>query len=209
MQNIVHSSINGLDTNAEFISPVYNYLEYPILYDKIQGEDAVGISEKLHKSFDALNVCPSPRLIKSHLLPQLLPKEVWNVKPKLIYIERDVKDVVLSMLHMIRNVMFDYAGTDSDFYRAFRNNYTTYGPFYEHIKSFQQLRHLDHLFYITYEELSSNTFDCVKRISEFLGHSYDDAHLQRLVEHVSFGKMRNKLQINQQKPKDPNYRSAR
>lgn len=197
--------MNGLDLNAEFVSPVFNYLEYPILYDRIQAQDSVSTTEQLLTLFDALNVCSSPRLIKSHLLPQLLPREVWCVKPKLIYIQRDVKDVVRSILHMIRNVMF-FSGTDSDYYHAFCSHHTAYGPFFEHIKSFQQLRHLDHLFYITYEELSSNTFGCVKQISEFLGFSYDDAHLQRLVEHVSFGKMRGIIQINQQKPKDPNFR---
>ncbi|XP_055313225.1 uncharacterized protein LOC129574785 [Sitodiplosis mosellana] len=115
------------------------------------------------------NTLPSPRLMKSHLPAYLLPKEIWTVRTKLIHISRDVKDVAVSFYHYACNRYPFYKVSAHDLFHSFYNDYIVFGPYHQHVQSYRQLHHLDHLLLMTYEELSENTLACAKRVSEFLG----------------------------------------
>lgn len=52
---------------------------------------------------DKIDVESSPRLLHSHLPPHLLPKQIWSVRPKVIYIYRNPKDAAISRFHMTKN----------------------------------------------------------------------------------------------------------
>ncbi|XP_069942569.1 luciferin sulfotransferase-like isoform X2 [Cherax quadricarinatus] len=43
----------------------------------------------------------APRTIKSHLPKELLPKQIWQVKPKIVYVCRDPRDVCVSYYYCI------------------------------------------------------------------------------------------------------------
>jgi hypothetical protein len=63
----------------------------------------------------------SPRCIKSHQPYYLLPKKFHEINPKMIFIRRDPKDVVVSYYHF--HVAFkDFIGTLDDFVDAFVND---------------------------------------------------------------------------------------
>lgn len=197
MRNIVHQlKIKNLDFTAEYIQPSCGFLEIPIILEKIDGdEEFTKLVENRDKSFDELEA-PSPRMIKSHLPAYLLTKELWTNRPKIIYTSRDAKDVAVSMFHMLQNYMSSYKGSKEDFFDGFFGFF----PFYEHISSFNQLREFKNILFLTYEELTTNTFESVKRVSEFLECSYSDEQLRQLIEHVSFGKMRDKIVIPSMNP---------
>lgn len=152
--------------------------------------------EKREKWLDELDALPSPRIIKSHLPAYLLPKGIWSVQPKIIYISRDVKDAAVSRYYMLRNSHNSYNGPKADFFDDFRHDVVLYSSFHEHISSFYQLSHLKHLLLLTYEELNANTFENVKRMSQFLDCSHSDEQLHQLVEHVSFGNMQHKINMS-------------
>lgn len=207
MHNIVCQLKNNLNFTGDLVHPHTNYFEGPVLFDQADGDDEYkSFGREMDKTIDALDALPSPRLIKSHLPAILLPHEIWTVKPKLIYMSRDAKDVAVSCYHMMRNIMVKYKGSSSDFYHTFFNDYMTYGPFYEHIQSYTQLRHLDHLLLMTYEELSADTFACVKRVADFLNCSYSEEELHKLVDFVSFKKMRDKIDFASKDASDAEYR---
>lgn len=124
----------------------------------------------------------------------------------MIYISRNAKDVAVSYFHMERNSTFLFKGTLSDLSKTFRDDYIHFGPFHEHIHSFTQNGNLHHLFFVTYEELSINTFKIVKGISEFLNYQHNDEQLQRIIEHVSFGKMLIKSPSAKKNCLYPNYK---
>lgn len=198
MHNILNQLIREhLELSSEYVGPTHNNLEAPIFFEMDENDEKVNeIVEKWDRVLDHLDEYPYRRIIKSHLPAFLLPKGIWTVKPKVIYISREAKDVAVSFYHMCRNELVPYERSAEQFFHSFRHGYAAFGPFYEHIHSFHQLRHLDHLLILTYEELSTNTFDCIKRISEFLECSYTDNQLEQLIEYASFEKMRKNIKYN-------------
>lgn len=194
MRNIVHQlKIKNLDLTADYVQSTSNFIESPMLYEKTAGdEEMTRIVELREKMIDEFDAAQSLRMIKSHLPAYLLPNEVWTVQPKIIYTSRDVKDVAVSLYHM-RQKAAVFNGTISEYFDILRNDFDIFSPYYEHIASYHQLRQSKHLLLLTYEEMSKNTFEIVKRVSEFLECSYSDEQLQQLVEHVSFEKMREKV----------------
>lgn len=61
---------------------------------------------------------PRPRCIKSHLPLELLPRALWTVKPKIIYVARDPRDAMISYYHHHR-LWVGYQGKLEDFAEAF------------------------------------------------------------------------------------------
>lgn len=141
----------------------------------------------------------SPRVLKAHSPAYLLPKDIWTVKPKIIYVARNPKDMIVSLYHMSRSIAAGYERSLNDLCEDLMNDQVLYTPFHDHILSFWQIRHLDHVLFLTYEELSADRAAGIKRISDFLGCQYSDEQLKQLMEHVSFSKMRETF---------PNYYSA-
>lgn len=195
--NIIWQLMNGLDFSAEFLLPNHMFLETAIFNEQNDANRTdAGFKEWITFTDDQLNRLTeeaSPRFLKSHLPAHLLPKNVWTIKPKLIYVHRNVKDVALSWFHMFRNLQYTkYAGSLEDYFDAFLNDHVLYAPFHSHVSCFQKLSHLDHVLIVNYEEMCANPFYEIKRISEFLNCTYSENELQQLCEHVSFRNMSSK-----------------
>lgn len=150
--NIILELKNNVQCSSKFIGADFMFLEESIFYDENEGDNDQNY-EALMKTederMDYLENQTSPRLIKSHLPPHLLPIEIWSVKPKLIYVQRNVRDVAVSMFHMCRNFMFlRYQENLDDYLEIFWNDHVIYGPYFDHINCFHQLIDLDHILFI-------------------------------------------------------------
>lgn len=200
----MHNILNRLKMKSvEYVGPTHNYLEGVASFEKDgHNEELSKLVEKRIKMFDDLNGMASVRVIKSHLPAFLLPIQIWTIQPKVIYISRDAKDVAISWYRMCCSQLIPYTGTMDKFFHDFCHDSLEYGPFYEHIHSFYQLRQRKHLLLLTYEELSVNTFECVKKISDFLDCSYTDEQLYQHMESVSFEKMRENIEYDASKNPD-------
>lgn len=77
-----------------------------------------------------------------------------------------------------------------DFFDIFLNDHTVFGLFYDHLNSFRQLNGFDHVLLMSYEEMLADPLIAVKKISSFLGYTYNDNQLKQLTEYVSFKNMR-------------------
>ncbi|XP_026477319.1 sulfotransferase 1C4-like [Ctenocephalides felis] len=140
---------------------------------------------------------PSPRQIKSHLPIALLPKELMEVKPKIIYVVRDPRDVVVSYYHHYR-IIAGFTGPLDEFVDAFVEDSLCYSPYWETILEFWDLRHEDHILFLTYEDMKKNLRSVIDKLCDFFGKSYSDEQIAALEDHVSFNSMKNNPQVNKQ-----------
>lgn len=60
----------------------------------------------------------SPRHIKTHLPLAFLPEKLWTVKPKIVYVCRDPRDVAVSYYHQYKN-LHGFEGSLPDFLDLF------------------------------------------------------------------------------------------
>lgn len=180
LQNIVWQLKNGLDFTKKPISlDEGQFLEIPILKKNSNSETI--------KGFDA---APSPRTMKSHLPLNLLPMELWTVRPKIVYIARNPKDTAISMYHMFKVVKKELSLSLEDFFDLFLNEMCLYGSFSNHVLSFWHLRHLENVLFLTYEDLLADRFDGIKKIAQFLECKYRDRDLEQLTKYTSFDQMK-------------------
>lgn len=137
----------------------------------------------------------------------LLPKEIWTKTAEVFYMARNPKDAMISRYHMARN-HFRWNFSMEEIFQLTINDETLFAPLPEHVLSFWQLRNLDHVLFLTYEELSADRFAGCKKTSQFLGYNYDDVKLQELADLVEFKSMKERM-IDPTKTlvgEDPNYR---
>ena len=76
-----------------------------------------------HHDFGEMEAMSSPRILAFHTHFNCLPKQVKENKAKIIYIERNPKDIVASFCFMLNNVTVEtYRGSFNGFLRFFLQN---------------------------------------------------------------------------------------
>lgn len=113
----------------------------------------------------------SPRLIRTHLP---LGKIQFNEKAKYVYVTRNPWDCCLSLFHFIRELPgLDFEdGLFDDLVDSFVEGKTGGGNWFEHVLSGYERKDMPNVFFVTYEELKTNTADVVLRLAYFLGEEY-------------------------------------
>ncbi|XP_065090939.1 sulfotransferase 1B1-like [Ochlerotatus camptorhynchus] len=132
---------------------------------------------------------PRPRHIKSHLPLALLPKQLWTVKPKIIYVSRNPKDVAVSYLHHYQMIM-GYRGPREHFLEALLADQAVYCPQVQHVLDFWRLREEKNVLFLTYEQMKRNLRDVLATTCDFFGKQYSDQQLDKLAHHLSFDEMK-------------------
>lgn len=137
----------------------------------------------------------SPRFIKSHLPPSLLPKQLFEVNPKIIYVTRNPKDAAVSYFHHFQ-LWNNYTGTQNDFLEAFVEDKLVFSPFWEHVLSFWELRNKENVLISSFEDMKADLSKVMKRTADFLGVSYNKEQEIELLEHLNFKNMKNNPMVN-------------
>ncbi|XP_055593597.1 luciferin sulfotransferase-like isoform X2 [Uranotaenia lowii] len=143
------------------------------------GGDSVGDVERLSR----------PRHIKSHLPAMLLPDQIWQVKPRIIYVARNPKDAATSFFHHYRNIV-GYEGRKEHFFDAFLTDSLIYAPFSGHVLDYWRIRDEPNVLFITYEQMKRDLGQVIVTVSSFLGKSFTDTQIDQLTQHLSIDSMR-------------------
>ncbi|XP_042242248.1 luciferin sulfotransferase-like [Homarus americanus] len=142
-----------------------------------------------------LNTMPAPRTIKCHLQKPILPKKIWEVKPKVVYVCRDPRDVCIS--YYFHSIKLDgYQGELSDFVELFLGDMLPWSPFWSHTLHFWRLRDQDHILFIRFEEMKEDLPAVVRRVAAFLGRKVNEKEVEQLAQHCSFSTMSNNASVN-------------
>lgn len=131
-----------------------------------------------------------PRLIQTHLPIQLLPDQIWSVNPKIIYVFRNLKDVVVSYFHHF-TTLHGYLGEIKEFVDCFVNDTLLWSPYHEHISGFVELSEIkDNILLTKYEDMKKDLPKEIQRTAKFLNLQFNEQEVLRLADHLSIDSMR-------------------
>uniref|UniRef100_M3YEK6 Sulfotransferase n=1 Tax=Mustela putorius furo TaxID=9669 RepID=M3YEK6_MUSPF len=150
---------------------------------------------------EQLGKTPSPRLVKTHLPIDLLPKSFWENNCKMIYLARNAKDVAVSYYHFdLMNNLEPVPGPWEEYLERFMTGNAFFCIWFHHIvhqSSFAYQKPHPILFLIIYVlARSKNPKREVKKIARFLEKNLNDEILDKIVHHTSFEMMKDNPLVN-------------
>ncbi|XP_049795530.1 luciferin sulfotransferase-like [Schistocerca nitens] len=146
-------------------------------------------------SIDHVERMVSPRLIKSHLPLDQLPKQIKTVKPKVIYVVRSVQDAIVSFYHHYQ-LWGDCDLTLDQFAECFMDDLIMYCPYWDHVLPFWNLRNEPNVLFYSYEDMKKDLASVIRLVATFLQKTITERQVAELVDYLSFDKMRNNPAVN-------------
>uniref|UniRef100_A0A287A8A5 Sulfotransferase n=1 Tax=Sus scrofa TaxID=9823 RepID=A0A287A8A5_PIG len=134
---------------------------------------------------------PSPRLFSSHLPYYLAPKGLKNKKPKVIYIYRNPKDVLISYFHFSNWLLTLEPSHDIEhFMEKFLDGKVFGSLWFDHIRGWYEHRHDFNILFMMYEEMKKDLRSSVLKISSFLEKELSEEDLDAVVNQATFENMK-------------------
>jgi hypothetical protein len=143
----------------------------------------------------------SPRLIKTHLHLELMPRR-WPEHGKVVHITRNPKDVCVSLYHELRHMRRTdpSAEVQADDFRSHVDDFLAgevpWGPFTDNVLGWHKMAH-PNLLKITYEDTRRNPTEVLARVATFVGRPTLDGRLAQVVAATEFDTMKNSDLRNQ------------
>ncbi|XP_010499319.1 PREDICTED: cytosolic sulfotransferase 7-like [Camelina sativa] len=147
--------------------------DHPLLLDNPHG--LVPFLELIFETSkpDMTNISSSPRLFSTHVAFQTLREALKNSPCKIVYVWRNVKDVLVSFWYFkcaILKIKEEGSMLESLF-ESFCGGVINHGPFWEHVLSYWKgsLEDPKNVLFLKYEELKTDPNVQLKKLAEFLG----------------------------------------
>ncbi|XP_068736182.1 sulfotransferase 1E1-like isoform X2 [Montipora capricornis] len=197
VQEIVWQIFNNGEVSKEKIDRRFPFLAYA---------NAV---EAIRPDFQAL---PSPRLIKSHLPANVIPKgSDESSRCKYIYVARNPKDITVSYFYFIQSfaamevdVENAYNGPFEFFVDLFIEGNLPFSKWNNHVLGWWKHRNDDNVLFLRYEDLQTDLRYCVRTIAEFLQKPLSDELINRITEQCTFKEMMKNSSNYKQTDEDDN-----
>ncbi|KAF7664848.1 hypothetical protein LDENG_00161600 [Lucifuga dentata] len=140
----------------------------------------------------------TPRLIKTHLPIQFIPKSFWEQNCRIIYIARNAKDTAVSYFHFGRmNRALPEPGDWSTFLQTFIQGKVVFGPWYDHVTGWWEKKQShSKLLYMFYEDLIEDPGRELDCLCSFLSLSPSAAEKEHVLAGTTFDKMKENKMTN-------------
>ncbi|XP_035669162.1 sulfotransferase family cytosolic 1B member 1-like [Branchiostoma floridae] len=138
---------------------------------------------------------PSPRLMKTHLPYNMLPKQAREGKGKIVYCARNPKDVVVSVHNM--NFINDYLQPLS--WEETLHEFLSAPPanlWWNVIPEYWSHKDDANLLFIKYEDIKKDLRGHVVKIAEFLGRSLSVEQIDEVTANCTFAAMKDNQATN-------------
>ncbi|XP_022917515.2 luciferin sulfotransferase-like [Onthophagus taurus] len=199
LQEMVWLIENNLDYEGAKMDLNYRfpYLEFtPIIQYRLRSvpDEVCG---SIPNSVRELANMEERRFIKTHLPWELLPLQIQNgsVKPKIIHIIRNPKDVCVSYHH--HGKLFPgYRNTLEQDVNAFLSDTMPYTPFWSNILSYWTKQSHTNLLVMTYEQMKKNLPASIRKVANFLGKDLNTEQVAGLQRHLCFENMQRNKAVN-------------
>ncbi|XP_006839969.1 PREDICTED: amine sulfotransferase-like [Chrysochloris asiatica] len=140
---------------------------------------------------------PSPRLFSSHIPYYLAPKGLKNKKPKIIYIYRNPKDVLISYFHFTKLMaVLEDVHSIEQFMRRFLDGKVVGSLWFDHIRGWYEHRHNFNILFMMYEEMKKDLRSSVLKICNFLEKELSEETLDAVVRQATFKNMKSDTKAN-------------
>ncbi|XP_011705640.1 PREDICTED: sulfotransferase 4A1-like [Wasmannia auropunctata] len=206
-QELIWLVANDMNFEQAHQRPLTHRFPY-ICSNAMDALDVASCSSNVHKiiksDLEFVQNQTSPRFIKTHLPFDLLPT-VKNSDCKIIYVARNPRDMVISIILSYSIILFNfhknltlynYQGTFEQFCDLFLNNHMTWSPYWEHVKEAWAMRHRTNLLFLFYEDLIKDLPGNIKKVAEFFGKVYSDEQIVKLAEHLKIENFRENPMVN-------------
>ncbi|XP_023744482.1 flavonol 3-sulfotransferase [Lactuca sativa] len=112
-------------------------------------------------------------LLATHLRYSSLPKSVITSNCKIVYMYRNIKDVLVSYYHFVRELV-SLSVEDAPFEEAFDDfcqGISSFGPHWDHIREYWKAsqERPDRFLFLKYEDLKKDASSNVKQLAKFVG----------------------------------------
>ncbi|KAM8830035.1 sulfotransferase family 1, cytosolic sulfotransferase 4 isoform 1-T1 [Synchiropus picturatus] len=140
----------------------------------------------------AENLTTTPRLIKTHLPVQMVPKSFWEQKCRIVYVARNAKDCAVSLFHFGRmNKIQPDPGDWNTYLKDFMDGKQIFGSWYDHsINWWEKKKTYPNLHYVFYEDLVEDCGREVDNFCSFLGVTLTAEEKQRVLGGTQFDNMK-------------------
>lgn len=159
------------------------------------GNDTSKLKDQLGNSVEQVENMPSPRFIKTHLPVPLLPEQLKQVKPKIVYVTRNPKDMCVSYYHYCK-LVHGLHGSFDEFCDLFIQGKTPIGPIWDHILGFWEQRDEPNLLFLKYEDMKKDLKASIRQVAAFLGKDLTEEQVAALDDHLSFNSMKKNPALN-------------
>ncbi|PWA98785.1 flavonol 4'-sulfotransferase [Artemisia annua] len=153
----------------------------------------------LEKTLDRIEDNSCFPLMSTHIPYTSLPESVLSSNCKIVYIYRNVKDVIVSQ--EISKLAIEDAPFEEAF-DEFCQGVSFYGPYWDHILGYWKasLERPDTILFLKYEDLKMDPVSNVKRLAEFIGYPFSIQEtnagvVEKIIQLCSFENL-SKLEVN-------------
>ncbi|XP_026560915.1 sulfotransferase 6B1-like [Pseudonaja textilis] len=144
------------------------------------------------EKFERMEKLPSRRIIKTHLMPQKLPKSVFEQKAKMLVLLRNPKDTAVSFFHFSKGIkLISDQETWDEYFEAFITGKVAYGSYFDYIVEWNKYLDDSNIFFITYEEIKEDPASSLKKIAKFFDLSVTEEKIESIVKETHFESMKN------------------
>ncbi|GMS86186.1 hypothetical protein PENTCL1PPCAC_8361, partial [Pristionchus entomophagus] len=140
------------------------------------------------------------RLFFTHIYPEFLPKAVKEGRTKIVYVARNPKDNAVSFYHFHQSAKFlgsQSALTWAEYFPLFCSGHICCGSWFKHALAYWKFtRNNENAKFIVYEDMKRDLMTVMEDLEKFVGIPLTTEQRAKVVEHCSFGSMKDNKMTN-------------
>nr|XP_054754510.1 sulfotransferase 1C2-like [Lytechinus pictus] len=140
------------------------------------------------KSYEVVAEMSSPRMYITHLPIQFVPKQIWEKKPKIVYVARNARDCLVSFYNFFKSDPQPLSWNEA--FNFFISDEVGYGSVFDHQYGFWKHRNDDNFLYVDFEDMKKDPAGNVAKVAAHLGYDLSAEQLAEVTRLSSIKEMK-------------------